>query len=288
LTGNPSDVLEKSDMEEISPAQWYAELTPPPGLAQSVAALWQMRVPALTETRIRILPNACVDIVIYVSDASQGEDAAAIVAPPYRSYVVGSTLRSFIVRSAGWRHVVGVSLLPAGVQAILGLPARLLGDGIVLLADVIGARAAQVEERVLSGPSEGALQRLCDVLLEFQFGRETNLLVGRAVRSVRGAQGRKRMETVASETNVSTRTLERHFLEHLGVSAKTFSRLGRFDRAARDISSRGTQSWSQFALAHGYSDQPHFINEFREFAGVTPTQFEAEATGRSPAAGATP
>ncbi len=273
-------------MEQESPARWYAELAPPPGLAQSVAAFWEMRVPALTETRIRILPNACVDIVVFVSDASQGEGAAAIVAPPYRSYVVGSTLRSFIVRSAGWRHVVGVSLLPAGAQAILGLPARLLGDGIVLLADVIGARATQLEERVLTGPSDGALQRLCDVLLELQAGREPNRLVGRAVRSVRGAQGMKRMDAVASETNVSTRTLERLFLEHLGISAKIFSRLVRFDCAARDVVSRGTSSWSQFALAHGYGDQAHFINEFKEFAGVTPTQFEAEATGLSPAPGA--
>jgi AraC-like DNA-binding protein len=103
----------------------------------------------------------------------------------------------------------------------------------------------------------------------------------RAVGTVRRARGTKRMDAVASEINASPRTLERLFLEHVGISAKTFSRLVRFDRAVRDLPLRGAQSWSQFALSHGYSDQSHFINEFREFAGVTPTQFETEATGVS-------
>src|SRR5688500_16332549 len=90
----PRLVLEKSDME-LHSAQWYVEVQPPPPLAQLVACLWEMRIPTVGEKRVRILPNACIDIVIYASDTSHGEGSAAIVAPPHRSFVVGSTLRSF-------------------------------------------------------------------------------------------------------------------------------------------------------------------------------------------------
>jgi AraC-like DNA-binding protein len=31
--------------------------------------------------------------------------------------------------------------------------------------------------------------------------------------------------------------------------------------------------WSELALACGYYDQSHFINEFRAFSGVTPEAF---------------
>lgn len=268
--------MEKSDSKDDS-TLWYTEQAPPPQLAGWVASFWQTRIPELGEARVRIMPNACVDLVFYVSDPSWGEGQAAIVAPPHRSYVVGSTLRSFMVRSVGWRHIVGVSLLPAGVEPLLGVPARVIGESVAFLRDVIGGRADEWETRVIDGPPDGALRRLCAILEDVPVSRRDDSVVREAVRLVRHAHGRKRMDDLASSINVSTRRLERHFLEHVGVSAKTFSRLVRFDRVARDIATRGGMSWAQFALAHGYTDQAHLINEFKEFAGITPAQFETES-----------
>ncbi len=262
-------------MEQLHLTQWYVEVQPPPPLAQLVACLWEMRIPTVGEKRVRILPNACIDIVIYASNTSRGEESAGIVAPPHRSFVVGSTLRSFIVRSAGWRHIVGASLLPAGVEPLLGVPARIIGDRIALLDDVIGSSAVEIEESVLAA-ADHALLRLGDALVRFGRSRELHSVAARVVHRVRTAGGQRRIDALANETNLSARQLERVFREHVGLGPKTYSRLVRFDRAARGIASRGTMAWTHFALTHGYSDQAHFINEFKEFAGVTPAQFESE------------
>jgi transcriptional regulator GlxA family with amidase domain len=85
------------------------------------------------------------------------------------------------------------------------------------------------------------------------------------------------MDDLTRDLNVSPRRLERQFLTHVGMSPKLFARLVRFDRTVRDLARRGDTPWARFALAHGYSDQAHFINEFREFAGVTPVEFERES-----------
>lgn len=260
----------------------YAEIAPPIGLAASVFSLWEMRLPDVPGwTRVRILPNACVDIVLYASDPSTGEGLASIVAPPHRSYVVGSTLSAFMVRSMGWRHVIGASLRPEGVGPILGVPAAEIGERVAFLHDLIGNAAQEIEDRVLSGPAAGTLERLAAVLLE----RVTRTAIALdpitlgAAQMVRKSRGRARMDALTRTLGVSPRKLERHFLTHVGMSPKLFSRLIRFDRAVRNLAKRGERSWTEFALAHGYSDQAHFINEFREFAGVTPTEFEAEAHG---------
>jgi AraC-like DNA-binding protein len=272
--------MRQPDPEEPpGPEHWYREGPPPAALADCVLSLWEMRIPSMPGiARVRIVPNACVDIVLYASEPSRGDGLAAIVAPPHRSYVVGSTLRAFIVRSVGWRHVIGASLRPEGVQPLLGVPAAVIGESVALLNDVIGAEAALMEERVIDGPADGALRRLAEVLLERRrSAAPPDATANRAVELVHSARGRKRIDSLVADLNVSSRRLERSFLTHVGMSPKLFSRLVRFDRAVRDLAARGETPWSQFALSHGYSDQAHFINEFKEFSGVTPVEFEEES-----------
>lgn len=260
---------------------WYVEVPPPPPLAPWVLCFWEIRIPTLPQpTRMRILPNACVDVVLYNSETSRGEGLGAIVAPPNRSYVVGSTLRSFLVQSAGWRHVLGASIRPTGVEPLLGLPAAAIGESITLLEDVIGPPAREIEARVLDGPPAQALRRLAEVLRARCAASDLpDPMAHRAAALLEQSQGRRRIDAVVSDLHVSPRRLERHFLAQVGLTPKLYARLVRFDRAVRDLAARGVTPWSQFALAHGYADQAHFINEFREFAGVTPVEYEAETRG---------
>lgn len=58
--------------------------------------------------------------------------------------------------------MIGASLLPAGVQPLLGLPAAVIVHRVALLDDLLGSGAAEVEGRVITGPPADALRRVGD------------------------------------------------------------------------------------------------------------------------------
>jgi AraC-like DNA-binding protein len=57
------------------------------------------------------------------------------------------------------------------------------------------------------------------------------------------------------------------------LSPKTYQRIIRFRNAYSKIrsASGGQISWTQLSYSCGYSDQAHFVRDFRDFTGEVPT-----------------
>lgn len=68
------------------------------------------------------------------------------------------------------------------------------------------------------------------------------------------------------------RQFERKFKEQVGFSAKTFSKLIRFN-AVLENSEKQRTSLTQMAYDFGYYDQSHFTQDFKQFSGYTPRQY---------------
>jgi AraC-like DNA-binding protein len=67
----------------------------------------------------------------------------------------------------------------------------------------------------------------------------------------------------------------------VGLPPKIYGRVVRFQRAVERIVAEPGASLTDVAFAAGYSDQPHFTRDFREFAGVSPGDYR----GLSPRSG---
>ena len=73
-------------------------------------------------------------------------------------------------------------------------------------------------------------------------------------------------------TGISPRQLRRLFEFYIGDSAKTFSKVVRFQNILKAKPSAQSLRQNKLFFDVGYYDQAHFIKEFRNFYGVTPSK----------------
>ena len=72
---------------------------------------------------------------------------------------------------------------------------------------------------------------------------------------------------------IGLRTLEKEFIQHIGLSPKEFARVTRFNALFAEIKTDPSVSWSEIIDKYGYYDQSHFIRDFQHFTGQSPTDF---------------
>lgn len=78
---------------------------------------------------------------------------------------------------------------------------------------------------------------------------------------------------VARNYKISERSLERKFKIAIGVAPKKLQRIARFEKALQLLAQTNYSQLTAIAHRLDYSDQAHFINEFKQFSGMTPYDF---------------
>lgn len=83
------------------------------------------------------------------------------------------------------------------------------------------------------------------------------------------------IENVASRYGITSRYLQKIFLQHTGLTPKLYSKINRFQKSLQLIAKKDA-SLTSIAYECGYFDQSHFIREFRSFTGVVPSAYDTE------------
>jgi len=94
-----------------------------------------------------------------------------------------------------------------------------------------------------------------------------------AVKAIAGSHGTVRIEALADALGVSRQHLASQFRVRVGLPAKLFARVCRFQHASERLRAGPPADWAALALDLGYYDQPHMIHEFQALAASTPQSF---------------
>jgi AraC-like DNA-binding protein len=129
-----------------------------------------------------------------------------------------------------------------------------------------------VEEQLAEAVSHSARAQIYEgFLLEHLHRHVPDPVAAMSIDRIRASRGTLRIDGLAHEAGLSQSAFERRFRRHVGATPKKFSAIVRL-RHAVNLHRRGA-SFTQVAHEAGYSDQSHFIHDFKRFSGVAPETY---------------
>jgi AraC-like DNA-binding protein len=226
----------------------YREIAPSPRLAAAIECFW---IGHAAGGPHRVTPDGCADILFTGGDLQFVGPMTA-----WRDFPLADGQRLF-----------GVRFRPGMWRALAGAPADRLTDLLLPMDDLWGARAARLAGQLAEARSEA--QAIQAVESSMPALAEPGPLE-RALVWMERRRGAVSMDALAGHAGLSPRQLRRVCLERTGLPPKFLARVLRFRHALERLAV-SRRALADMALDCGYYDQAHFINEFREFSGRTPT-----------------
>ncbi len=259
--------------------------TPSPALRPFVQGMYTGSEERLTGTIRRLeLPHPGIVCIFDFGDGYR-------VSPPRTTSPDGtSTLGSFVaglhdawvhVDAAGTSRCVQVNLTPLGALRLLGLPMRELVNRSTPMDALPVAHELQLSEQLHEATGWEARFAMIEraLLRRLARARAVPSLVEAAWHRMWDAGGVIDVAQLSRSLGCGRRHLGAMVQEHAGLPPKRLSRLIRFDAAVARLSRLAPRPAPVrlSALAHtsGYYDHAHMDRDFREFAGMSPTEYLA-------------
>jgi AraC-like DNA-binding protein len=255
----------------------FREYAIPRPLSPFVKSIWSFedRGNILEKSRERILPDACVELVVHFRDPFRNSFADGTTNLQPESFVVGQMKQFLEIEPRGASGFVAVRFHARGAYMFLRSPLTEIANSVVPLKESWNCRANEYTERVVLARGMSARVRIIEeMLLEaLRENRRQDCAVERCIQLIQNGTEPIAVTELASTLGLSTRQLARRFQNVVGVTPKEFLRINRFIRAAHRLRERGNTKLTETAYECAYFDQAHFNHDFREFSGMTPREF---------------
>jgi AraC-like DNA-binding protein len=226
----------------------------------------------------RLLPDGTFELCINLRDEVRHtydrESHKPLTA--YRgAWLSGTHSRHIVIDATPDSSMMGVHFKPGGAACVLGMPAGEMTDRVVGLDSVSGRAGLELREALLDSPTPtGKSAVLESFLLRLaKRGRSRSPAIRHALRQFSTESGMLSIASVANELGWSHKHLVQRFRDEVGLTPKRFCRIQRFRAVLQAIEQQRQVAWADLACACGYFDQAHFIREFRDFSGLSPSLY---------------
>jgi AraC-like DNA-binding protein len=288
MKGPDSESVERQGSDLCLPrrdAVKFIRYHPPGPLDRYIACFWWSRRDTPQECCEHILPSGGVQLVFALHDTP----IICMPGPPSTQRIEWSHT---LVHGPQWRHytagpkprgaTVGVAFRAGAAAAVLGVGMTDLAGHHVTLSTLWGSPGQDLHERLMVAADPIDIFHILERDLNARL-RPSLLMhpaVSRALNSCSPTRPPPRVADVQLESGYSPRHFIALFRAAVGLTPKHYYRIQRFNNVARCLAAEGQCDLAELAASVGYSDQAHLTRDFREFAGVTPTQYRPGGSDR--------
>jgi AraC-like DNA-binding protein len=174
---------------------------------------------------------------------------------------------------SGMRKMI-IRFKPGGLYKIFQLPAQQFYNRSRDAEKFLGKQIIEINNKLRETHLSRKIELVDAWLIEqLQIRKKPERNIDEAIQLIERRKGNISLGELEQATFTTKRTLERHFLEQVGLHPKIFSRLIRFNGVIHFIESNLNVKWRQLSDIFGYYDQSHFIHEFKTFTGGLPHDY---------------
>jgi len=190
-----------------------------------------------------------------------------------------------------------VKFTPGGFYPFACAPVSSFSNRMVKIHEVFGAEGGALERRMVSECADAPRFALIEEFLRSRRPEVDEHLPGISEMVYTVARDRTllRVEDLVVRYGIGKRTLQRLFAKYVGATPKWVIQRYRLHEAAEQLAAGRRVNQASLALDLGYSDQAHFVRDFKAIIGISPAAYAkaardslASAPSADPAHGAGP
>lgn len=241
----------------------YLEFLPDIKLQPFIYCYWQLKTtqPLSEQFNYRVVADGCIDIYFELNN-------------PQENYVMGFCKKFTEFPLDNSFNYVGVRFLPTMFPQLFGINAMELSNRYEHLHLVVPHLSDFITNSFNENQQQKEIKTLLDNYFLDQISKITFDNDSRLYGAIEIILKKLGVLDVEKELNtgISTRQLRRLFEFYIGDTAKTFSKVVRFQNILKAKPSSQSLRQNKLFFDVGYYDQSHFIKEFKNFYGVTPSK----------------
>ncbi len=226
------------------------------------------------KTSVRLYPRNTPEILINLGEPIQGE-MGSNTARIKRYIIQGSKTTYANVEHPAYCHFLSIRFTTNGYYKLLGMPQNEFTDQFFNLDDLIDRKIEHLIPALQNTLSPEGRFQILEKWLNKEFCKKEipSKLLSDFVIKYLNRNPDASVKQLAQQTGFTRKHLVHRFKKEAGLTIKEYQKILRIYRVLKQIDKTREISWAKLAGRFGFYDQSHFIKDFKQYTGLTPTDY---------------